>query len=290
MLIIGASGFLGRVLCDFPVKGWDRVGASRAGGAHLVVDLTRSDQIEAAVHAVRPKWVINAAAMTSVDGCERDPETARAVHIDGTRHLVRACEEAGCGLVTLSTNYVFDGAKELYGESDMPNPLNVYGRTKLASEAIVLNAKCPGIVVRTAVLYGYRPGQRLNFVTWAMRALARKEAIQVVTDEWANPTYVDELAAFLFSVCRTDFQGVAHFGGCDFLSRYDMVQRVCTICGYNPQLVTPVTSVDFAQPARRPLRAGLQMDLAQRICDVVPAPFDDHLRKLLEIIPTPAAL
>ena len=290
LLIVGASGFLGRALCDATDTGWHRAPASRSGDGHVRLDLTQPDAVEAVVMDIRPRWVINAAAMTSVDGCELHPEEAHAVHVDGTRHLVRACEKAGCGLVFLSTNYVFDGQDGPYGESDVTRPLNVYGQSKLEGEALVLGAACPGIVVRTAVLYGYRPGCRVNFVTWAMGALARGESIRVVTDEWANPTYVDDLSAFLIAVCRTDFQGVVHFAGRDFLTRFEMVERLCAIFDFDTRHVSPITSAEFGQPARRPHRAGLRMDVALQLCDIHTGGFDENLRRLADRIPEPETL
>jgi len=281
LLIVGASGFLGHVLCDTP-SDWARVPASRTG-QHLRIDLTQAKLVYEAIDQVRPQWVINAAAMTSVDGCEQEPDLARAIHVDGTRNLVQACERVGCGLVNLSTNYVFDGLDGPYVEKDDTRPINVYGQTKLDSEAVLLNADCSGIVIRTAVLYGFRATCRPNFVTWAMHALANHEPIRVVTDEWANPTFVDELAAFILSVCKTDFRGVVHFGGADFLSRFEMVERICAIVGYDRRLVLAITSAEFGQPAERPLRAGLTIDLAKEVCDISPAPFDTHLKYLKSI-------
>ena len=279
LLIIGASGFLGHALCDTPCGDWERVRASRSGKGHLV-DLTRPDLVYEVVAQVRPRWVINSAAMTSVDGCERNPVLARAVHVDGTRNLVQACERVGCGLVNLSTNYVFDGERGPYTEGDEAHPVNVYGQTKLESEVILLNARCPGIVVRTAVLYGFHPSCRPNFVTWAIASLARAEAIRVVTDEWTNPTFVDELAAFILQLCRTDFRGVVHFGGADFLTRFEMVERICAVMELDFSLVSSTMSAEFGQPAQRPLRAGLTTALARTLCDIVPASFDHNLEQL----------
>ena len=284
LLIVGASGFLGHALCD-TASTWACVPASRSGQqGHLALDVTQPDAVRDAVSRVRPQWVINAAALTSVDECERNPDRARAVHIDGTRNLIRACEQVGCGLVNVSTNYVFDGKKGPYAESDEARPINVYGRTKLESERVVLRALCPGIVVRTAVLYGFRPGCRPNFVTWAMAALSARQAIRVVTDEWANPTFVDELAAFIFSLCRTDFRGIVHFGGADFLTRFEMVGRICALMGFDLSLVSAATSAEFGQPAQRPLRAGLCTTRAQTLCDVAPAPFDHNVRRLKRVL------
>lgn len=281
LLIVGVSGFLGHALCDVSSGDWERVPVSRSGSrGHLFVDLTRPDLVHEVVAQVRPQWVINSAAMTSVDGCEQNPTLARAIHVDGTRNLVQACERVGCGLVNLSTNYVFDGEKGSYAEGDEAHPVNVYGQTKLESEVVLLNALCPGIVVRTAVLYGFRPSCRPNFVTWAISSLAGREAIRVVTDEWTNPTFVDELAAFILKLCRTDFRGVVHFGGADFLTRFEMVERICAVMGLDLSLVSAVTSEEFERAAQRPLRAGLTTALARTLCDIVPASFEHNLRQL----------
>ncbi len=281
LLIVGASGFLGRALCDTPSDDWARVPASRSGQQdHLVVDVTQPDLVRDAVAQARPRWVINAAAMTSVDGCEQNPGLARAIHVTGTRNLVQACEQVGCGLVNLSTNYVFNGQNGPYAEGDDARPVNVYGQTKLASERVLLNARCRSIVVRTAVLYGFRPSCRPNFVTWAMSSLARREAIRVVTDERANPTFVDELASFILKLCQTDFQGVVHFAGADFLTRFEMVERICAVMGFDLALVSATTSAEFGQLAPRPLRAGLTTALAKTVCDIALAPFDCNLRRL----------
>jgi len=283
ILVVGAGGFLGRALCGLETEGFRVVPALRvirppyaAGSAHQL-DITSADRVDDVIRQVDPAWVINTAAMTSVDGCETQPEQARRIHVEGTRNLVRACKAQGSGLMSLSTNYVFDGTAGPYSESDRPNPLNVYGRSKLEGESIVLDADCPGIVVRTAVLYGHREGCRPNFVTWAASSLARGEAIRVVTDECANPTYVDELAGFLLAACRSDFRGVVHFAGADHLSRYDMVIRMCACYGLDPGLVSGTTSAEFKQPARRPLSAGLKVALAARIAQDDRRPFTENL-------------
>ena len=293
VLVVGASGFLGRALCDVPAGGLRRIPASRTPlsmPGYRQVDIADSEQVEAVIGQVAPGWVIHTAAVTSVDRCEREPERARQVHVDGTRNLARACENAGSGLISISTNYVFDGARGPYGEEDEPNPLNVYGRTKLEGESCVLEAQCSSIVVRTAVLYGYRPGCRPNFLTWAAGALARGEKIRVVTDEWANPTCVDDLAIFLLALCRGDFRGLIHFGGQDFFTRYEMVQQICACYRLDLSLVTPVISSELGQEARRPLRAGLKIDRARKVFGRPIAPFSENIGRLAAAIGDPASL
>ena len=296
LMVIGASGFLGRALCNVPASDFRRVPVSRSrhhatpGPDGLSVDVGDPDQVKSAVDEVRPRWVINTVAVTSVDRCESEPDLARRVHVDGTRNLARACEAAGCGLIALSTNYVFDGAEGPYGEKDRADPVNVYGQTKLAGEAIALGAECPSVVVRTAVLYGYPRGSRPNFVTWAAGCLAQGKAIRVVTDEWANPTFVDELALFLIDLCRQDFQGLVHFAGPEYLTRYEMVQRVSSAFGLDEGLVTSVTSSELEQRARRPPRAGLQVHRCRALFSGRIATFDENLRQLAGAVPDPALL
>ena len=285
VLIVGASGFLGRALCDVPFQGLRRVPAARRprpphpGPDGLRVDLTDAASVVRAVSRARPDWVINAAAEAGVDRCERHPEAARRVNVCGTRNLVRACEDAGAGLVTVSTNYVFDGRAGPYAETDPTHPLNVYGRTKLDAEAVVLDSPCQGLVVRTAVLYGYRAGCRPNFVTWALESLLRGETIRVVTDEWANPTCVDELAVFLLGLCSGDFRGVIHFAGPEFMSRYEMVERICRCFDLDAGLVAPVTSEALGQIATRPPGAGLKIDLARERFDPALRSFSENLKR-----------
>lgn len=277
-LVVGGKGALGRQLLD-DVPG--AVGTGRgddSGGLRL--DITDGDLTEAVIRKVAPRVVVNTAAMTSVDGCERDPEAARAVHVDGTRNLVRACEAAGSALVHLSTNYVFDGTDGPYAEDDPPNPLNVYGRTKLESEGIVLDAACRGIVVRTAVFYGPER-DRPNFVTWALRELLLGRTIRIVTDEWANPTWLPDLSSAIAALAADDeATGLMHVAGSDYLSRYEMVLEVCEVFGLDRNLVTPVRGEDLGQAAERPLRAGLRVDRIREYLDRSFAPFRSHLETL----------
>ena len=105
----------------------------------------------------------------------------------------------------------------------------------------------------------------------------------MVTDEWANPTFVDELAAFVLKLCRTDFCGVVHFGGADFLTRLEMVEQICAVMELDFSLVSATTSAEFGQFAQRPLRAGLTTALARTLCDIVPTSFEHNLRQLKDV-------
>ena len=283
VLVVGASGTLGRqLLIDMP----HAVGTTRSDSArNLKMEIKDEDQVHRVIGDVRPSCVINTAAMTSVDGCERDPATAQKVHVDGTRHLVRACEAHGARLIHLSTNYVFDGTAGPYGEEDPTNPLSVYGQSKLESEPLVLEGASPGIVVRTAVFYG-EEFDRPNFLTWALSELVSGRPIRIVTDECANPTYVPELSAALTALASPTFKqaGLFHTAGADFMSRYEMVIGLCDVFGLDQDLVAPVVSQDLQQAAARPTRAGLRTEKVQESARVSFRPYRVNLSELKDRI------
>ncbi len=296
LLVVGASGLLGRTLCSMQAPGYRSIPTVRHPGepsapkGSVRLDITDPKRVDQVIDEIRPQWVINTAAKTSVDGCEKDPVGARSVNVTGTHNLANACERTGSGLIFISTNYVFDGADGPYAEEDAPNPLNVYGETKLAGEGVVQQAACPGIVVRTAVLYGYTPNTRPNFVTWVAGSLAAGNRIRVVTDEWANSTYANELAAFVIRLCRDDFRGLIHFGGRDFLTRYEMALEVCSCFHLDPGRVSPTTSAELGQAARRPLRAGLKVDRAPEIFGRRTASFKENIRRVAAQVGDPGTL
>ena len=285
-LVIGGRGNLGRhLMTDLPAA----VSTSRDGDSDGALNILNENRVRDLVTRLRPRCVINTAAMTSVDGCERDPEAAQAVHVEGTENLVRACECAGARLIHLSTNYVFDGEDGPYTESDETNPLSVYGRTKLESERIVLDGRVNGLVVRTAVFYGPE-FDRPNFVTWAIRQLILGQQIRIVTDETATPTYVPELSRAIAAFAgTTDMPSLVHVAGFDFASRYQMIETVCDVFGLNKDLVKPVGSSELGQDAPRPSSAGLTTDLARTLLDYEFRPLRANLIELKQQIGNPEA-
>jgi len=263
------------------------LGTSRTSGRDVTMDIVNREQVLSVIDRLSPELIVNTAAMTSVDGCERDPDAARRIHVDGTQHLIEACRVSGSRLVHLSTNYVFDGEAGPYAEGDDPNPLSLYGQTKFESEGLVLEADESALVIRTAVFYGPQY-DRPNFVTWALKELILGHAIRVVTDEWANPTYAPDLAdSILALVNGNSVGGLYHGAGPDYFSRYDLVMALCGIFDLDRDLVTPIVSADLGQDAPRPARAGLKTDKIQSAIGGVFRPLEENLEKLKEWIGDP---
>ncbi len=286
VLITGSGGLLGqklasRVRRDVRLFSTARTRPGRVQNDDFeLLDVTDAQQVKALLGHLRPDWVIHTAALTDVDRCEVERDLAWRTNVGGTENVVRACEALRIGLVSLSTDYVFDGTAGPYSEADPTNPLSTYGLTKLESERLVLSMR--GAVVRTVVLFGHARGVRPNFVTWLIRALRGGAAVRVVTDQWGTPTLADDLADFLIDLCPRNVAGLFHFAGADLLSRYEMALRICRRFGLDEGLVIPTTTQELRQVAPRPLRSGLKADLVQRQFQVRPRPFDEALNVLAE--------
>jgi dTDP-4-dehydrorhamnose reductase len=224
----------------------------------------------ALLRRVEPRWVIHTAAMTDVDGCERQPEAAWQANVLGAAAVAQACRAVGAHLVHLSTEYVFDGQTGPYGEDDPPHPISVYGRTKLESERRVLDSCPTATVARTTVLYGYAPNVRANFVTWLIDQLRSGSPVRVVDDQIGSPTLADNLAEMCVALATAEASGIYNTVGADRLDRYQLALLVAEVFQLDSSHVQPVSTASLAQAAPRPLQAGLKMDKLRRDFPDVP--------------------
>jgi dTDP-4-dehydrorhamnose reductase len=246
IFITGRDGQLGRSLLDILTD--DQV---------LAVDLDDGDVTDTnIIHQIaewRPDVVIHGAAMTSVDGCERDPDAAFRVNGLGTRNVALACQQADAAMVYISTDYVFDGAKgSPYTEWDTPNPISIYGASKLAGESYVKQLLSRFWIVRTAWLY--RPGFK-NFVATILRLAGEHDHISVVTTEIGSPTYAPDLAAAIDQLIRRPLYGTYHLTNAGHCSRFEFARKIVELAGLDT-IVEPTDHYPrLAQPpAYAPLR------------------------------------
>jgi dTDP-4-dehydrorhamnose reductase len=278
VLVTGSNGLLGSKLIAAMQARTNLVplaasrGAASAGSAvpFYPLDVTDRESVERAVVAARPDVVVHTAAMTDVDGCERDPEGAWAANVAGTQHVVDACEQVGAAVVHLSTEYVFDGTSGPYVETDPTNPLGVYARSKLASETVVARCGQRWAVARTTVLFGYSPSARRNFVLWLLERLASHQPARIVADQVGSPTLADNLAEMVLALATRGAQGIYHTVGASRLSRYEFARLVAEVFGHDPDLVQPISTAELRQPAPRPLEAGLSTARFERAFPDVP--------------------
>jgi dTDP-4-dehydrorhamnose reductase len=270
--VTGGNGLLGMKLTDLASRSFRVFSADLQDGPFLELrnveyvrtDIVDSEKVDSLLRRANPEAVFHTAAFTDVDGCEIHKEAAWSVNVTGTENMALACRRYGVRLIHLSTDYVFDGIAGPYSETDMPNPVSHYGRTKLESERIVRSLLPDALIARTMVLYGYARGARDNFVTWLVEALGRGTPVRIVTDQFGNPTLADDLARALLLLFEKNAVGIVHTAGGEWLNRFEFAVKTAEAFGLDASLITPTTSEAFKQPAPRPLRSGLKTDKIER--------------------------
>lgn len=249
VLITGANGQLGRAL---------RRSAPESVAA-LAFDVDKLDitqpQSVKTVQELAPDIIVNAAAYTAVDRAESEPEAAHAVNGTGAGYMAQAAQRIGSRLVHISTDFVFDGRQgRPYRPDDEPNPLNVYGASKLAGERAVL-AQCPNaLILRTAWVYAE---EGRNFLVTMLRLMCERESLRVVDDQIGTPTYATSLARAIWRAVNAGLQGVHHWTDAGVASWYDFavaIQERSLDAGLldRPVQISPVGSEAFTAVARRP--------------------------------------
>ena len=258
VVVLGAEGRLGRHLVDSFTRAGDDVTAV----PRTAFDLANPDP--AVITQARPEVVINAAAWTDVDGCAVDPQRARLLNGSAAGSIAEAARAVGAVIVQISTNEVFDGRSDrAYREDDSPNPLNPYGASKLLGEQAVAAASPEHLIVRTAWLFG--PSGE-SFVTRIRRAaMAARDAgrpLDVVADEWGNPTWTPDVASSIVRAVAASRRGILHLAGEPASSRYEWAE--VALRGWHVEL-RRVTSDRFVRASTVPRRAVLDTSLATRL-------------------------
>jgi dTDP-4-dehydrorhamnose reductase len=264
ILVIGANGMLGqRIIHFFSTSENTRLlGCSFEPDPcfnnidYKSCDITKREAIKDIVLDFYPDYIINAAGFTNVDLCETEREMAWKINVKGVEYLSEASRVIDAHLVHISTDYVFDGTRGPYDERAKPNPLGYYGRTKLASENVLKISGAYYTVLRTNVLYGIADN-RPDFVRWVVTSMKKRTPIRIVTDQINNPTYIDDLVQAIDKVLEYKKYGIYNIGGREFLSRYDFSLRIADYFNLDKSLITPITTDELKQPAKRPLHSGL---------------------------------
>ncbi len=253
VLITGAAGQLGSDLTLLLQREPERYQVFPL--THSELDITKQEQVEKTLQAIRPDIVIHSAAYTNVDRAEIEPDRAYEVNAIATCHLAIAVERIQSKLLYLSTDYVFDGKKNTpYHELDAPNPLNIYGQSKLAGEKFVQSISTRYFIVRTSWLYGEHGP---NFVKTMLTLIKERQELVVVNDQIGSPTYTVDLARFLQILMETDNYGIFHATNSGQCSWYKFAKAIFEGSGVNIS-INPCKTTEFPRPAPRPAFSVLE--------------------------------
>jgi dTDP-4-dehydrorhamnose reductase len=231
---------------------------------HEALDISDAAAVASYFERERPEAVINCAAWTDVDGCELDPERARAANAVGPENLATNSRSVGAVLVTVSTDYVFDGAKEgFYTQRDDPNPQSVYGAVKLEGERRAAAANARTIIVRSGWIFG--EGGR-NFLSTVVNRAERGERLKLIGDAWGTPTYSVDLAARLRELAIRDLPGVFHVvnGGAGTSFEGFALEALKNV-PHDPAQLESVSMSSLQRPAPRPVNSRLSCLLSEAI-------------------------
>ena len=237
ILITGSNGLLGQKLVKQLLNKNISFLASSKGenrnpqcpNTHYVqMDITNPSQVSAIFQEYLPSAVIHTAAITNVDYCESNISECKEVNVAATNILFHAAQSINAQLIALSTDFVFDGVRGNYKETDAPNPLSVYARSKLAAEQLLQVSNYKNwAIVRTIIVFGEGSNlSRSNIVLWAKEALSSGKELNIIDDQFRAPTWADDLAWACIRIALMKKKGIFHISGPETFSIYDLVLRV----------------------------------------------------------------
>ena len=273
MLIVGGSSLLGYKLLantkKFELFATYNKNSVKSNNAEIInVDIVNKKDCQKIIE-LKPDIIVNTAALTNVDYCEKFKDDAHNVNVNGTKNLTEIAQKLGCKFIHISSDAIFAGEKNGYVEEDKPNPLNMYGKTKLESE-IVASKVSDFLILRTSVLFGWIPFNYLqprddsiktmNFALWILRKLIKKEKLSIVNDQFSTPTLADNLSENIIDLAIKDIQGIFHVTGLSCINRLDFSKKLAKKFGYSDSNILPCSSIELKQIAKRPLQSCLNCD------------------------------
>ncbi|MEQ8555649.1 MAG: NAD(P)-dependent oxidoreductase [Cyclobacteriaceae bacterium] len=290
ILLTGANGLFGQHLLTLLANQQDEevfatgkgLNRNPAGNyTYLSCDLTNQAEVKKLIELARPDYLIHAAAKTQVDDCEVNRESCWESNVLATGYLLDEMSKGSSHVQYISTDFVFDGERGNYLETDQPNPVNYYGESKLEAEKLVQSSRLSWSIARTVLVYGVaRDLSRSNILTWIYKSLKNNQPIRVVTDQIRTPTFVEDLAEGSLLILKNQAEGIYHISGDEVMSPYDLAIKIADFFDFDSSLITPVDASTFSQAGKRPQKTGFVIDKARESLGFNPKTFDESLEVL----------
>jgi dTDP-4-dehydrorhamnose reductase len=260
VLVTGSRGQLGKSLTNINSEEIDFIGSARnlapnEIGEFVEIDITDEEGLVRAISELSPEYVVNTAALTNVDACEKDPSLAQLANAIAPRNIAKACLLTNSKMIQVSTDYVFDGEVGMYSETDEVCPIQEYGRTKLLGEQNAIDILGSDVcILRTSVVFD---GSSNNFVKWVVDSLVNESEIKIVEDQWVCPTSTKYISESIIDLINYEFKGIVHVSSQPKLSRFAIARRISEILGLPESQILPITMDELNWSARRPRDSSL---------------------------------
>tara|TARA_B100000809_G_C15127348_1_gene526809 strand:+ start:1839 stop:2741 length:903 start_codon:yes stop_codon:yes gene_type:complete len=272
ILITGSNGLLGQKLVSLlaNIKNVEVLATSKGENRlhqgnyqYHSLDITDQNQVNSMIDLYQPDAIINTAAMTNVDTCEVEKKLCWELNVTAVNYLIEASKRNNTHLIHLSTDFVFDGDSGPYKETDQPNPLSYYGKSKYEAEKTLQASSIKWSIVRTILVYGLTENMsRSNIVLWAKEALEKGTSLKVVNDQYRMPTLAEDLAMGCWLIAQKEKEGIYHLSGKDYMSILDLVCSVADFYKLDISTITPIESSSLNQTAKRPPITGFILNKA----------------------------
>ena len=265
LLLTGASGFLGRYIVREGVMNYNILGTyHRTPFSYSGVESRRIDLTEPPFNQLlefNPDYIVHCAGLTDVDECERSPQDARRLNIGMIKNVASLASESCAHLIYISTDAVFDGTDSWWSERDSPNPINIYGETKLAGERAATRLHDSVTVVRTN-FFGWSQGDESTLVEWMIDTLNSGAELTGFENVYFTPLYAGDVATYLFELLEKEYDGLVHLAGSERLSKLEFAHTVADVFDIDPSPITPIQVDDLDLDAPRGNDLSLDTSLA----------------------------
>jgi dTDP-4-dehydrorhamnose reductase len=291
ILITGSNGLLGQALVanllarkiDFLATS---LGENRnpdcANDSYESLNITDERAVDVLIDRYQPTAIIHTAAMTNVDLCEKEVENCRILNIQSTEYLFDAARLNSIHFQLLSTDFVFDGEKGNYKETDEVGPLSVYAKSKVEAENLLIFSDYTNwSIVRTIIVYGRGHNlSRGNIILWAKEQLEAGKQIKIVNDQFRSPTFAPDLAEGCVLIIENDETGIFHLSGPECFSIFEIVTKIAQFWKLDQNLIEPAETNSLAQTAGRPPKTGFNLSKARSKLGYDPKTLEESFEEL----------
>jgi dTDP-4-dehydrorhamnose reductase len=290
VVVTGGGGFLGANILAQAESDWslhaidqNPPALERENLTWHILDLQDRGALQALLLGLKPGLVVHTAALSDIDFCEANPAAAEAVNVKVTLEIAEICRRIAARLVFFSSDSVFDGRKGRYQETDRPQPVNQYARTKVKAEKSIASTLASHVIIRPSLIMGLPVSQSGNSFFWRLVQSLRKGTRSAFpASEFRTPVDVITLSRATWEVAQSGFTGLIHLAGNERLSRYDIARRIAAALGYPAELIVDKEPEIELGRALRPADASLDNSRAKSLLKTPMRDFDDALRLVIQ--------